>query len=477
MRITDKMRFNSTRSDLSRLHNRSTKVYRELSSGKRINRPSDDPFGVLQSTSLTTHKRLLDQYGRNIDTARINLYAADNALGQAVDVITSARTTTLSAVSVVGDEKSHGVMADHVAQLKEQLFNLANSRVADTFIFGGFQSTRKPYTLDPVTGKVSYIGDQGAMKLEIGEGSLVDTTLQGTSAFGGGSALAETSAGAGYQGQPSVIGDYNGSLGNVRVVVRAVNAGDPNNATFEVSYDGGVNFDDNGGAGYTLSELNTSAQNPPDPANPPRMLRDLNVQLNLPGSTAFNVGDSVTLTLIQSEHEDVFALLDELETALRQVDNLSTVGAVDYDGNGISDAQDLFNAEQAVRDANDPAVTPLIQNPLQGNELNYFVEQARNNRFEEINDARIQNLLGRIDVALNQISDSQSLVGLGINKVDSADSANEFLNEQVQTTLANVQDSDFIEAVSELNLVETALQAATSTTSRVLQGISLLDYL
>ena len=50
MRITDKMRFNSTRSDLSRLHNRSTKVYRELSSGKRINRPSDDPFGVLQAT-------------------------------------------------------------------------------------------------------------------------------------------------------------------------------------------------------------------------------------------------------------------------------------------------------------------------------------------------------------------------------------------------------------------------------------------
>lgn len=471
MRITDKMRFNSTRSDLSRLHNRSAKVYKELSSGKRINRPSDDPFGVLQATSLTTHKRLLDQYGRNIDTARINLYAADNSLGQAVNLITEARTTTISAVSVVGDEKSHAVMADNIAEVKEQLFNLANSRVADTYIFGGFQSTRKPYTLDPVTGKVSYIGDAGAMKLEIGEGSLVDTTLEGTSAFGGGSALAETSAGAGYQGQPSVIGDYNGLLGNVRVVVRAVTAGDPDTATFEVSYDGGANFDDNAGAGYSLSELNTST---PSGA---QMLRDLNVQLNLPGSTAFNVGDSVTMTLIQSEHEDVFALLDELETALRQIDDLSTVGAVDFDGNGISDAQDLIDAEQAVRDENDTALNPLIQNPLQGAELNYFAEQARDKRFEEIAEVRVQNLLARLDVALNQVSDSQSLVGLGLNKVDSADSANEFLNEQVQTTLANVQDSDFVEAVSELNLVETALQAATSTTSRVLQGISLLDYL
>ena len=471
MRITDKMRFNSTRSDLSRLHNRSTKVYRELSSGKRINRPSDDPFGVLQATGLTTHKRLLDQYGRNIDTARINLYAADNALGQAVNIMTEARTTTISAVSVVGDAKSHSVMADNIAQLKEQMFNLANSRVADTFIFGGFQSTRKPYTLDAVTGKVSYIGDTGAMKLEVGEGSLVDTTLEGTAAFGGGSALASVSAGAGYQGQPAVIGDYNGSLGNVRVVVRAVNAGDPDNATFEVSYDGGANFDNNGGAGYTLSELNTSAP------NGAQMLRDLNVQLKLPGSTVFNPGDSVTLTLIQSDHEDVFALFDELELALREFDDLNAVGAVDYDGNGISDAQDIADAEQAVRDANDPAVNPLIQNPLTGQELAYFAKQARDDRFEEIANARVQDLLGRIDVALNQISDNQSLVGLGLNKVDSADSANEFLNEQVQTTLANVQDSDFVEAVSELNLVETALQAATSTTSRVLQGISLLDYL
>ena len=471
MRITDKMRFNSTRSDLSRLHNRSTKVYRELSSGKRINRPSDDPFGVLQATGLTTHKRLLDQYGRNIDTARINLYAADNSLGQAVNIMTDARTTTISAVSVVGDGKSHSVMADHIAQLKEQMFNLANSRVADTFIYGGFQSTRKPYTLDSVTGKVSYIGDTGAMKLEVGEGSLVDTTLQGTAAFGGGSALAQVSAGSGYQGQPAVIGDYNGLLGNVRVVVRAVNAGDPDNATFEVSYDGGANFDNNAGAGYTLSELNTSAP------NGAQMLRDLNVQLELPGSTVFNPGDSVTMTLIQSENEDVFALFDELESALREFDNLNAVGAVDYDGNGISDAQDIANAEQAVLDANDPAVNPLIQNPLTGQELTYFAEKARDDKFEEIANARVQNLLARIDVALNQISDNQSLVGLGLNKVDSADSANEFLNEQVQTTLANVQDSDFVEAVSELNLVETALQAATSTTSRVLQGISLLDYL
>jgi flagellin-like hook-associated protein FlgL len=324
------------------------------------------------------------------------------------------------------------------------------------------------------------------MKLEIGEGSLVDTTLEGTSAFGGGSATAEVSAGLTYRGQPSVIGDYDGSLGNVRVVLRANTAGpvlgDPNAvppvnpATFQISLDNGVTFDDNGGAGYTVSELNTD----------PNLLSGIGVQANLPGSTPFSVNDEVTLTLIESDHEDVFALLDELETALREVDDLATLGAVDYDGNGVSDLDDVLGAEQAVRDANlqigQVFIEPdgserVLQNPLSGAELNYFAEKARDDRFNEISEARIQNLLSRIDQALNQVSDNQSLIGLGLNKVDSADAANQFLNEQVQGTLSQVQDSDFIEAVSELNLVETSLQAATSTTSRVLQGISLLDYL
>ena len=466
MRITDKMRYSSTRGDMNRLQMRSNKIYKELSSGKRINRPSDDPFGTLQATGLTTHKRLLDQYSRNIDTARINLYAADNALNQAVNIITEARTTTISAVSVLGDAKSHSVMADTIAQLKEQMFNLTNSRVGETYIFGGTQSTRKPYIIDEITGKISYIGNTDAMKVEVGEGSLVNTTLQGTEAFGGGSALASVSAGAGYTGQPAVIGEYDGSLGNVHVDVEVMNPGDPNTATYSVSFDGGATVDDNGGAGYTLAELNTVGP-----------LANVGVQLRLPGNTAFNAGDQVNLTLIQSDNEDVFALFDELELALRESNDLATVGAVDYDGNGISDAQDLIDAQQAVIDTNTPSPNNPIQNPLTGAELNYFVEKARDERFEELSNARIQNLLGRIDKSLNQISDSQSLVGLGLNKVDSSDSANEFLNEQVQTTLAQVEDSDFIEAVSELNLVETALQAATSTTSRVLQGISLLDYL
>jgi flagellin-like hook-associated protein FlgL len=233
-------------------------------------------------------------------------------------------------------------------------------------------------------------------------------------------------------------------------------------ARYQVSTDDGATFDDNGGLGFSLSDLNTTGP-----------LSSIGVQLRLPDqSSTFNDGDQVTLQLIDSDAEDVFALFDELELALREFDDVNTLGAADYDGNGISDDQDIDNAVQQVIDDNN-----LVQNPMTGAELTFYTDQARNKRFSEIANERVQKLLARMDNALNQVSDNQSLVGLGINKVDSADAANVFLHEQVTGTLAQIEDTDFLEAVSELSLVENALQAATSTTSRVVQGISLLDYL
>jgi flagellin-like hook-associated protein FlgL len=305
------------------------------------------------------------------------------------------------------------------------------------------------------------------MKVEVGEGTILETTLQGTAVWGGGSATAKLSAGSGFTGEASVMGDYDGSRGNVRVTLEVINPGEPQDASYRVSYDGGVTFDDNAGLGYSLAELNTSGP-----------LGAMGVQLNLAdNATAFNAGDSVELQLIDSPHEDIFALFDELELALREVDDIGTVGALDYDGNGIADSVDLDNAIQAVVDANTRTAANPIQNPLVGDELEFFKKKARDDRFSEINNARLQNLLDRLDKALNQVSDQQSFVGLGLNKVESAESANLFLQEQVATTKSRIEDADFMESVSEMNLVETALQAATSTTSRVLQGISLLDYL
>jgi flagellin-like hook-associated protein FlgL len=94
-----------------------------------------------------------------------------------------------------------------------------------------------------------------------------------------------------------------------------------------------------------------------------------------------------------------------------------------------------------------------------------------------IQSQKVDQFIRDLDTALNQVSDLQSLVGMKMVNVDNAESTNAYLDEQVQTTLANYREADVVKAISDMNLVENSFQAAVNTTSRVIQGTSLLDFL
>jgi flagellar hook-associated protein 3 FlgL len=385
MRVTDRLRFNSGRADMNRLRSKSADLNKQITSGNRINKPSDDPFGALQAAGLDTHKRLIAQYARNIDSAKIQLSATDNALGQAVDAITSARTITLGVLSATGDARSRSVMADNINQIKDQLFNLANTRVGDTYLFGGFQNTKPPYVKNATTGQVSFIGDEGKMQLEIGEKLKIDTTLKGGSAFGG-------FAGAANQD----IFDLFTRLENT---MRSMD---------------------------NLNPLQGALSNPP-------------VNILATDPVNLDVSGNQILTQVQ---------LDQLTTVAQNV-------------------RQSFISQAGVP----------VTGETNPNVIDFEVNKAVKDLFQTFQAQKVDSLLGELDGALNQVSDLQSLVGMKQVNVDNAESTNSFLDGQVQTTLAGYREADAIKVISDMSLVENAFQAAVNTTSRVLQGTSLLDFL
>ncbi len=384
MRVTDRLRFNSGRADLNRLRSKSSDLNKQITSGNRINKPSDDPFGALQAAGLDTHKRLIAQYSRNIDSAKIQLSASDNALGQAVDAITSARTITLGVLSATGDARSRSVMADNINQIKDQLFNLANTRVGDTYLFGGFQNTKPPY-VKGANGQISFIGDEGKMQLEIGEKLKIDTTLKGGSAFGG-------FAGAANQD----IFDLFTRLENT---MRSMD---------------------------NLNPLQGALSNPP---------------VNLLVTDPVNLDLSGNPILTQAQLDQLTA------TALTVRQSFVAQGGVPVTGE----------------------TNPLV--------IDFEVNKAVKALFNGFQAQKVDALLGELDGALNQVSDLQSLVGMKQVNVDNAEATNSFLEGQVQTTLAGYREADVVKVISDMSLVENAFQAAVNTTSRVLQGTSLLDFL
>jgi flagellar hook-associated protein 3 FlgL len=82
----------------------------------------------------------------------------------------------------------------------------------------------------------------------------------------------------------------------------------------------------------------------------------------------------------------------------------------------------------------------------------------------------------QLAAAVNHVSDTRARVGARLNAADTAQSQREAAALDVQTTLSGFRDLDYAEAVSRMNLLLTALQAAQATYQRV-QGSSLFDYL
>lgn len=92
-----------------------------------------------------------------------------------------------------------------------------------------------------------------------------------------------------------------------------------------------------------------------------------------------------------------------------------------------------------------------------------------------VNNALASGLYN-LDQAIGNVSNVRADVGSRLNRVDSQQSINEEFNLQLQTSLSDVRDLDYAEAISRLNLQLVALQAAQQTFVST-QRLSLFDYL
>jgi flagellin-like hook-associated protein FlgL len=82
-----------------------------------------------------------------------------------------------------------------------------------------------------------------------------------------------------------------------------------------------------------------------------------------------------------------------------------------------------------------------------------------------------------LDLATEQVIEARAQTGIAMSRFEAAFNVNEFMQERVPAYLADIQDADMTEAIAELQLTSTALEATLSATGKVLNGPSLLDYL
>ncbi len=163
----------------------------QLSSGRRITAPSDDPAGTAQALTIRSRQTAAEQFKKNVAEARDSLAAADSVLRSVVETVTQAKETAVQGASDTSDALARQSLGSQVNQLLETLVALALSRGhGGTFLFGGQESTRSPYSVTrDANGKITAVavnarGIDGETPAEVSEGVTVPTGVSGTSVFG-----------------------------------------------------------------------------------------------------------------------------------------------------------------------------------------------------------------------------------------------------------------------------------------------------
>lgn len=88
----------------------------------------------------------------------------------------------------------------------------------------------------------------------------------------------------------------------------------------------------------------------------------------------------------------------------------------------------------------------------------------------------LQQVLASLDQAMNSVLSSRATIGGRLREIDSLQATGESLGLQYKNTLSKIQDTDYIQAVTDLNKQQLALQASQQSFARVSQ-LSLFDYL
>lgn len=165
MRITNNTLTGNYLRNLSKNLKNMQKYQDQLSSGKEVSRPSDNPMVVSRVMNLDTRLRENEQFKTNIDDALGWSSTADGALASASGTLLRARDLIVYGANGALSDTDRSALVDEVKMLQGQLSQLFNTNYDGRYIFGGQETTNPPFSVQD--GVLTYNGNQEDLQREI----------------------------------------------------------------------------------------------------------------------------------------------------------------------------------------------------------------------------------------------------------------------------------------------------------------------
>jgi len=176
MRVTNNMISNAVISNLGRSLERFMQLQSNMSTGRRINKPSDDPIGTHKDLRYRTSITEIEQLKKNISSSHNLMSTYDNVLGNMKDMLQSANELAIGMSNTSNiDPVANGVSADEVASLRQQIVDMANTRLSGRYVFSGFR-TDTVSVREGVNG-YQYDGDDGVTQVKVEASTMMSINL------------------------------------------------------------------------------------------------------------------------------------------------------------------------------------------------------------------------------------------------------------------------------------------------------------
>jgi flagellar hook-associated protein 3 len=178
MRITTFMLFNQFSNSLNKNLSALGRVQQQLSSGKRLTKPSDDIVATRGAMAYTVSINEIEQFYRNIDEGISTLGNTENQLNSVNDLINRARELAVSESNDTATSASRQVTSYEVQNLFNGLLDIGNAKLKDKYLFSGFLTGTSPFN-----SSGTYMGDTGNLEIFIANGIKTGINVTGDTAF------------------------------------------------------------------------------------------------------------------------------------------------------------------------------------------------------------------------------------------------------------------------------------------------------
>src|SRR6185436_19773531 len=146
MRITFNSQYRDSQAGIEAASDQLIEMQRQVATGKRIVRPSDDPSGAAQAVNERAQLGKVEQYKQTADSVTSRLGVVDSVMSDIITKLTAAQTNGHSALGSGRSQSQLDAIAASLEGIRASLVDDVNTTFHGTYVFSGAKSTTKPYT-------------------------------------------------------------------------------------------------------------------------------------------------------------------------------------------------------------------------------------------------------------------------------------------------------------------------------------------